>query len=231
MKHQQLNIFKKIFLLIIFIAMLFYIIIRFAPIINPIISSPETFRNMLISYGNISIPVFIAFQIMQVVIAVIPGEIVQIAAGYVYGTLAGSLYSTIGILLGTMLAFTISRGLGYPILCFFISREKLSRFDFLINSPRAELLIFLLFLIPGIPKDLLSYFTGLTPIRPLRLFLISTVARFPGILVSAYIGANIHSQNYPLAIILSIIAVILLLLGLHYRDRILTHLNSRFHHL
>jgi len=106
--------------------------------------------------------------------------------------------------------------------------EKLKSFYFLINSPQSEIIKFLLFLIPGLPKDILTYIAGLAPIKPLRFFIMVTIARTPGIFFSSYIGSNIQKKNYGIAIIVGIIATALFLLGLFYRTQILNYLSNHF---
>lgn len=215
----------NIALLFIFIALLIYATFRFTPYITSLIREPGNFRNLLLSYGVLSVPIFILFQVLQVVIAAVPGELVQIGGGYVYGTVGGTIYSVVGILLGSMLAFYLTRLLGHNLVKFFVSKKNQDRFDFLINSPKSEIAMFILFLIPGIPKDILVYIAGLTPIKPLKFFLIYTIARSPAIFFSAYIGANLETRNYFPVIIISIIACVLFAVGVIKKNQLINKLD------
>ena len=87
--------------------------------------------------------------------------------------------------------------------------------------------MFLLYLIPGVPKDTLTYIAGLTPIHPGKFLLLSTIARFPGILGSCYIGANLQSKNYTVVIIVSSIAVLLFVIGMIYQEKIVNYFHHR----
>ncbi len=221
MKKQKVQLGIHLIILIVFIALVAFISIKYGPGIIKIIRNPDRFRDFLASYKSISILVFIFFQILQVVIAAIPGEFTQLAGGYVYGTLFGTIYSTVGILLGAIIAFYASRLIGFRLVKDLVPEKNLEKFNFLINNPKSEITMFILFLIPGTPKDILVYLAGLTPIKPSYFFVIFIVARFPFILVSSFVGAHIKEQNYlPVAIISGIVGT-LFVLGLIYKDRVI----------
>jgi uncharacterized membrane protein YdjX (TVP38/TMEM64 family) len=215
--------------LIVFIVLMSYITVKFAPHITHLLKKPDRFRDLLASYGPISIPAFIFFQIMQVVIFAIPGELVQVAGGYVYGTVFGTIYSVFGILLGSLIAFYISRILGFTLIKNFLPQNDLERFSFLINNPKSEITMFVLFLIPGIPKDSLVYIAGFAPIKPKPFLLISMIARFPGILASTYIGANIQERDYLPVIVVSVITCIFFIIGLLNKEVIVAKLSHLLH--
>ncbi|MCL5268742.1 MAG: VTT domain-containing protein [Bacteroidetes bacterium] len=166
------------------------------------------------SFGLWGAVIYMLLQVMQVVIAPIPGEMIQMAGGYIYGTFLGAIYTEIGIVAGVVIVFSFVRLTGYPAVRTFFSEEKLRRFDFLINNQKSEILLFLLFLIPGIPKDMLTYVAGLTPIKSSRFFLITSIARFPGILGSVYMGAQFGRRDYVPVIIVGVVAVTLFAAGL-----------------
>lgn len=123
-KPVKATLWLNLLLLVLFIALMTFLTIKFAPHITHLFQKPDRFRDLLASYGPISIPVFIFFQIMQVVIAAIPGELPQLAGGYVYGTFFGTIYSTIGISLGSIIAFYISRLLGFNLVKSFVSQKN-----------------------------------------------------------------------------------------------------------
>ncbi|WP_434511071.1 TVP38/TMEM64 family protein [Desulfitobacterium sp. AusDCA] len=227
-KRKMFVIIKTI-LLSLFVLAIIFVTIKYAPYVTELVKTPDRFKDLLASYGHVSIIVFLGFQIMQVIIAAISGEPVQIAGGYVYGMFLGSVYSVIGIALGSAIAFSISRFLGYSLIRTFISQEKLEKFNFLINNPKSEIIMFVLFLLPGMPKDLLTYIAGLTPINPVIFLIISTVARFPALLVTSYIGANMQKGNYIIVAVVSVIALILFIMSLFTKDRIVAFLHKIKH--
>ncbi|MDP2914654.1 MAG: TVP38/TMEM64 family protein [Candidatus Aminicenantes bacterium] len=221
--------FIHILLIIIVLGLLVFASIKYAPALTRLMSKPEKFKEFLDSYGTVSALIYILLQAAQIVIAVIPGEVVQIAGGYAFGTILGTLYSVTGTVLGTLLVFFATRLLGYSLVRTFVPQKKLDRFDFLMNNPKSEIAIFILFLIPGVPKDALTYVAGLTPIKPLRFLLICTIARFPGLWGSAYIGANLQKKDYLPVWILSAVALVLFVTGLLLKDKIIDKLHRLRH--
>ena len=222
------NIIVNIVIVTLFVGALLYLTIRFGPDLTRLVSNPHQFRTYLLSFGPWSAIVFMLFQVIQVVIAVIPGEPVQLAGGYIFGTVLGTIYSTLGVTVGNIIVFFAVKLFGYPLVKKLVPEKEFEKFNILINSPKLEATIFLLFLIPGIPKDILVYIAGLTPIHPLIFFLIITVARMPAMIGSSYVGAKIETSEYQIAIIVSVIASVLFILGVIYKDKIITLLHNRF---
>lgn len=176
-------------------------------------------------YGPI---VFIILQGLQVVAAPIPGEATGILGGYLFGTLPGLIYSTIGLTLGSCLAFGLGRWLGLPFVRRFVRQETYHKFDFLTRA-KGELVIFLLFLIPGFPKDILCFLLGASPLPFGTFFLVSTVGRIPGTWLLSIQGTQVRGHQYvSLFILLSVLAVALLVLHA-YRNRIFDWMK-RHHH-
>jgi uncharacterized membrane protein YdjX (TVP38/TMEM64 family) len=221
-KEQRAHLVARLILLAVFLGFIIFASVKLTPSVARLMKRPEDFKAFIDSYGSVSALIYVLVQALQVVVFVIPGEIVQLAGGYVFGTGLGTLYSVAGILLGTVIAFFAARLLGYSLVRALVSPKKLDEFDFLINNPKSEIAMFVLFLVPGIPKDSLVYIAGLTPIKPLRFFLISTVARFPGLWGSAYIGANLQEKDYLPVWILSGVALVLFVVGALNRDRIIS---------
>jgi uncharacterized membrane protein YdjX (TVP38/TMEM64 family) len=128
-----------------------------------------------------------------------------------------------------VVAFYISRLLGFRLVKDLISEQSFEKLNFLVNNPKSEITMFIIFLIPGIPKDVLVYLAGMTPIKPLNFFIIFTIARFPSILTTSFIGANIQERHYlPVAIAVGI-AGALFVLGLIYKDKVILMLHKLLH--
>ncbi|ABY95388.1 conserved hypothetical protein [Thermoanaerobacter pseudethanolicus ATCC 33223] len=225
MKINKTNILNLI-LIVIFVIALIVAMVTFGKNLTILINSPDKFREWIHSFGKLGIIVFIGVQILQVIVFVIPGEVVQIAGGYLYGAFLGTLYSVIGITIGSLICFLIARVLGYNFVRSIVSEEKLKKFDYIINNPKGETILFLLFFIPGMPKDALSYIAGITPVKFYNFFIITLFARLPGIFFSAYIGANLGNKNYFMAGIVAIIAVLLFLIGVNKKDIIMEKLKK-----
>lgn len=215
--------------LILFIGILSFLTIQYGPSIIKMVRDPASFRTYILSFKPDDVLIFMLFQVLQVVIAAIPGELIQIAGGYLYGTLWGTVYSTVGILIGTAIVFFISRLLGFTIIKALVPQKTIEKFSFIMNSPKLEVTMFILFLIPGIPKDMLSYIMGLTPVTSGRFFMIYTIARLPGLIGASYIGSNLQKKEYLTVIIVSIITCILLICGLIFKDKIIKHISRLKH--
>lgn len=223
--NKKIKVIINILLIAVFLGAMVFVGIKFGPYITKLASKPQQFKDTLNSFGWKGVLVFMFIQLLQVVVAAIPGEIVQIAGGYIYGTWAGTLYSLVGIVAGSVIVFFVARLLGYPLVKTFVSQKNLDKFEFMMNNDKSEIAMFLLFLIPGLPKDILTYIAGLTPVKPLRFFIIITIGRFPALLASSIIGSNMQKENYTTVIILSVAALVLFIAGLLLKDKIIAFLH------
>lgn len=171
------------------------------------------------SYGSAAPIVFMAMQLIQVVLAPIPGEATGFIGGFLFGMAGGTLYSTIALTLGSFINFMIGRLLGKKWVRKMIPSDKLSKMDYLLRH-QALYIVFLLFLIPGFPKDYLCLFLGVSTM-PMRVFLLmALIGRLPGTLMLSMNGALVFEQNYvTLSIVLAFSAIILALVYL-YRHRL-----------
>ena len=147
------------------------------------------------SLGPLSFVGFIILQAIQVIAAPIPGEVTGFIGGYLYGIVIGIVLSTIGLTIGSWVAFTLSRVLGRPFVEKFIKKKTIERYDYLLHH-KGAFLVFLLFLIPGFPKDSLCYILGLGHLTTKEFLIISTVGRFAGTVLLTLGGSYIHNQQY-----------------------------------
>ena len=178
------------------------------------LGSGEDFQAYIRSFGPAGWLVLLGLQILQVFIALIPGEFVESAAGYVLGPWLGTAVCYLGIAIASMLIFTLTRRYGVRLVEVFISRERINELRFLNTEQKRDALIFLLFFIPGTPKDLLTYFVGLTDIRLKTFLLLSMVARLPSVITSTFGGHLLGEERYIGAVVLYGITGLLSLLGM-----------------
>jgi uncharacterized membrane protein YdjX (TVP38/TMEM64 family) len=149
----------------------------------------------------------VAVQFVQVVIFVIPGEITQFAAGYVFGAWLGFLYSVAGIMMGSAFNFYFARVFGRPALERFIPGATLDKIDAALTSAKGKSALFLLFLLPGMPKDAMSYAVGITEIGLGEFVVVSGLARSPALLFSLMLGAQAEQQNYRAMVITGVVGL------------------------
>ncbi len=226
---------KKKILAYIGFPLLFVVIFAFAYIFREplwrIFSSPEGLKDW-ISGKRLAPLVFVLLQILQVVVFIIPGEVPQVAGGYLFGVWDGLLLSLIGIILGSSVSFYLARLLGVPFVKAIFKPEQVEKTERIVSSARSKLAFFLLFLIPGIPKDILCYVGGLSSIKFYQFLIISTFGRFPGIIGSVMMGDAAAGKRWLFAGVIFMVAVILFFLGFVFRERIelwLEKISSRSH--
>ena len=182
--------------------------------------SIDDVEDFIAGYGHLSGLVYIVFQIFQVVISVIPGEVFQVAAGYLFGPFWGVIYAIIGCLLGEAVAFGLARVLGQGFVRLFMSEEQFIKYQERLNSNKAYTLCFILYLIPGIPKDILCYVAGASEIKFLPFLIISMVGRLPGLIGSIVMGSLVDKGNYTLAAVILGIACVAAVIGFIYRNKL-----------
>lgn len=172
------------------------------PIIVRTAKSPEQFRDYISSYGFAGRLIFIGIQMLQVIFALIPGEVIEVGAGYAYGPWEGLLLCLAGCALASSLVFLLVRKAGRRFAEMLMSSEKLEKLKFLRNEKQLNLIVFLLYFIPGTPKDLLTFFIGLTDMKPSTFIWMTTLARIPSILSSTYAGHTLGVKNYTATVII-----------------------------
>ena len=181
-----------------------------------IFQDPQKLSITLQSYGIWGVLAMIIIIAGQVVFAFLPGEIVEVLAGFIYGNIAGMLICIIGMGLGTMIIFGLTRLIGHSFLYRMIDRDKLLSVSFLQNHQRLEMILFLIYFIPGTPKDLITYFAPLLNINLTKLLLITSIARIPSIVTSTISGNALYEQNYLLSLIVFLLTGIISLFGIYY---------------
>lgn len=177
---------------------------------------PEAFRAWVDSFGIWGKMVFVGMVFLQVIVALIPGEPIELMAGYMFGAWEGTLLSMAGILLGSLTIFLLVRKLGVKMVQVFFKDKEIKRLSFLKDPKKSMVLTFVLMTVPGTPKDLLSYFVGLTSVKLWQWLLIVLVARIPSLVTSTVSGAAAGEENYLLAGIVFGITVLLSIAGLVY---------------
>lgn len=148
----------------------------------------------------------IGIQFLQVVIFVIPGEITEFASGYVFGAWRGFLYSILGIMLGSAFNFYFARLVGRPVLERLIRPATLAKVDRLLNNAKGKSAVFLLFLIPGTPKDAMCYGAGLSSMSVAEFVVITGLARSPALLSSILLGSQASRRDYRAMLLTALVA-------------------------
>lgn len=175
--------------------------------------NPDLFREWIDSMGVWGKLAYVGMNVLQVLVAVIPGGPLELAGGYAFGHLMATILSILGITIGSSLVFLLVRLFGHKLVEAFFPIEKINEVKFL-RSPRSrKLLLGLLFLIPGTPKDLLCYFCGLTDISFFSFVTITNLARIPAIWASSYGGSSVGDKSYFRALLILLAVLICTLVG------------------
>ncbi len=221
---------KRIFALIsiaVVICLVSFLTYFLAVKFSKIAKSGEEFRDFIQSYGAYGTLVAVGIQIVQVFIALIPGEFVEIGMGYAYGWFEATLFSLLGVAVGSALIFSLVKRFGIRLVEIFVSTDKINRLRFISSEEKLNRLTFILFLIPGTPKDLLTYFIGLTRMNLKDFLGITLFARIPSV-VSSTVGGNfIGEGKYGEAVILFVVTAFLSFAGIKIYNVILKKIEEK----
>jgi uncharacterized membrane protein YdjX (TVP38/TMEM64 family) len=170
----------------------------------------ERLSELLTSYGATSVLLFIALQIAQVVVSPLPGDVTGLLGGYLYGPVLGIIYSTIGLTIGSWIAFVLARFLGFPFVERIIRPSTIRKYDYFLEH-KGLAISFIFFLIPGFPKDTLCYILGLSHMRTRNFLVVSTTGRLLGTTLLSLQGSSLRNdQDVFFFILLGVTALIIL---------------------
>ena len=204
----------------IFIGLVLALVLVFKDRLLEIFRDRDAIRAWIEDRGRWGAAAFVGLQVLQVVIFIVPGEIVQVAGGYIYGLWEGGLLSLLGIGIGSVVNFYAGRALGRPFVEAVFDKERVASIERATATGRGEAGFFLLFVIPGIPKDALCYVAGISRLDMLSFLLISSIGRLPGILGSAFMGSAAYEGSYRMALLVLTIASVLFFIGPFFREKI-----------
>lgn len=212
-KNNKLKIFK-IILTIMLLVLIIGIIVYLFPVMKNLssIEGQVEFKQKVGDSGILGMLSLFGLQVAQIFLIIVPGEPIEILAGMCYGGLWGTVFIMISAFIISTTIFLLVRKFGKKFVYSFCSEEKVKKIENskLFNNPKKiEMIMLILFLIPGTPKDLLVYIAGLLPIRPLKFILISSIARFPSVISSTLAGENLAVGDWKMSIILYAIVFIL----------------------
>ena len=215
---------SKIVILLILSALVIFLAVRyFAPLCR--VLGTEQGRQELAAFieraGIFAPLVFILLMAFQIVIAFIPGGPLEITGGFLFGGWFGTFLTMTGAVLGTLTVYALVRKFGSPLVHFFISEEKMKTFSVLEDEDKLEFWVFILFLIPGIPKDMLTYIVPLTKIQGRRFLLLSALARYPALTASVLMGDGLSEGRYGLCIAIACISAVAVFAGFQIKKHIL----------
>ena len=221
------DIFKLVGLGLFFVLMA-GVCVLVAPWISEL-SEPGGLQRVLEDVRNAGVGgvfILLAFQFLQIVVAFIPGEVVQIAAGMMYGPWIGALLILLGCVLSSAFIFVLVHKLGAPFVQNMVPSKYLDKFRKFEDTGKLNIIVFVLFLIPAMPKDVFTYLVPLTDMNMRTFLLLSNIGRIPGILVSTYAADKLIEGRFAESAIIFGAAAIIAILGVLFRERIMKLLES-----
>lgn len=218
----------KIVSFVIFVLVVAFLTIICIPLTKMLLTEEGRAQLETIISGDLvlGIAIFLVLQVLQVVVAIIPGGVIQILGGVLFGGFWGTVLCVCGVLLGTLIIYLMVKYFGKPIVEAFFDDKVVGRFVFLQDSKKLELTVFILFLIPGIPKDMLTYIAPLTKIKMSSFLVLSTLARLPAIIMSTVFGSSLSDGNIVTAVIIFAIVAIAGIIGILYKDKCIDMLRN-----
>ena len=212
-REKKVKIFK-IILMALVIAIFIGVIIYLIPVMKNLSTTEGqlAFKERVSSSGIWGMAALFGLQFAQIFLIILPGEPIEILAGMCYGGIGGLIFITVSAAIITTMIVFLVRKLGRKFVYDFCSEEKIKKIEnskLFKNTKKIELIMIILFMIPGTPKDLLVYIAALLPIKPLRFILISTFARFPSVISSTFAGSNLVAGNWKSIIIIYLVTFLL----------------------
>ena len=226
------ELIKKSIPIVIFILIMVLATVLLWPYIS-ILSTDEgraEFKAYIDGIGVLGWFVTLGIQLLQIFIAFIPGEPVELMLGFVWGPWIGLLTCLLGIFIGTLVIFLLVKRFGRPFVRKIVGDKDLSTYKFLSDPKKIDLTVFVLFFIPGTPKDALTYIAPLAPIKPARYLLIATLARIPSVITSTLLGDSIAEGEYLIAVIVFAVTALISVIGIILGNKFINRKNSEESH-
>lgn len=214
--------------LIAFLALMVVIMVLLWPYIHEVFEPGGLSRVIddVRNAGPLGFLILLAMQFMQIVVAFIPGEVVQMAAGMMYGPWLGAAVILLGCIISSAFVFVVVHRLGAPFVQDMVPTKYLDKFRAFEESGKLSIVVFILFLIPAMPKDTFTYLVPLTNMRMRDFLVLSNVGRIPGIVISTYAANGLVDGNITQSIIIFAVVAVIAIVAIVFRDKIM----NLFHH-
>lgn len=224
-KHDKILGVIKIILILVAGIILAILVARLLPIFKDLKTEAGRlqFKDKITDLGIQGFFLILGLQSLQILVAFLPGEPIEILAGMCYGTIGGMFLIFIGAFISGAVIFFAVKKWGKNFIRIFLGQENMKKIEqskFFQDPDRIEMVMLVLFLIPGTPKDFLIYIAGLLPLKPMRFLMISTFARFPSVISSTFAGERLTEGNWKMAIITYAITFLITGIGIGIHKRI-----------
>lgn len=232
-KEKERNSSKKLSIQIIAVVVFLVVMVLVTMLCIPLVKLLQTaegrvqIKETVGSMPVLSVVLYIILQAVQIIVALIPGGPMQLLGGMLFGKLFGFIFCMLGTLLGTAVVFYLVKLIGSPLVEALVAKKNFKTLKILENQRNLEILVFVMFLIPGVPKDALTYLVPLTKMPAERFFVISTVARAPAVFMSIIVGNSLSEGNFVFSIIIFLILVAIAATGVLYKDKVINIFRTK----
>lgn len=187
----------------------------------------DRFKEWLDSFGTKGKIIFVAIRALQTVVKFIPAEPLEIGSGYAYGTFGGLFYCMLGTFIGSLVIIALTKIFGVKVVNIFVPQEKINSLRFLRNKNKLSTTLFIIYLIPGTPKDIITYLIGITDYSIVKFMVLTSIARIPSIITSTICGSALEQKSYALSIGVFIGTAVLGFLGILVYNKLETKYNKQ----
>ncbi|MGN1194070.1 MAG: TVP38/TMEM64 family protein [Acutalibacteraceae bacterium] len=187
----------------------------------------DKFKSWLDSFGTTGRIIFVSIRALQTVVKFIPAEPLEIGSGYAYGTFGGLFYCMLGTFIGSLVIIALTKIFGVKVVNIFVSQEQINSLRFLKNKNKLTTTLFIIYLIPGTPKDIITYLMGITDYNMVKFMIITSIARIPSIITSTVCGSALEKKSYALSICVFVTTAILGLIGIMIYNKLEAKYNKQ----
>ncbi|MDR0854362.1 MAG: VTT domain-containing protein [Clostridiales Family XIII bacterium] len=226
-KIKLISIAKMVFLILLVLGIPLFCYLHF-PQLSELITSKTALDNLLEENKLAGAFIYIGLQLIQVVIGFIPGQIIQFAGGYAFGIFWAYVLSITGACVGTFISFTLAKVLGKDVVVMIVKEKNIRRFNNLMESKKAFVAIIIIYLLPGLPKDLFAYVAGISDVKMVPYVFTSIVARTPAMVASLIMGSLLHDDKYMAMVVLGAIVVAVLAACAIWRKRLYSVIDRMY---
>lgn len=223
MKKEDPTARRFILLLSVFFSIMLVLSILSLPYIH-LLSKPEQQQQLKTWASSSGVGgwfIVLCIQIIQIILVWIPGEPVEVLAGVLYGGFGGLFLCLFGCVIASSGVFVLSKRFGSPLAAKLFKKKKLDEFAFLKDAKKLETIVFVLFLLPGTPKDMLTYVIGTSSMKLSKFLAISIFARIPSVISSTFVGATLRQGKWETAALIFAITAVLGVMGIKHQEGVL----------
>lgn len=185
-------------------------------------------RELIAGYKKEGALIYVLAQVLQIIVCILPGQPLQIAIGFMFGFFIAYALSLLGAGVGTVITYYLGKLLGRDAVHMLFGEKRIGKYIDRMNSKRAVTIVFLIYLIPGLPKDIVSYAAGISDMKLKPFLLISLVGRSPGMIASLLIGKQIYAGSYTSAIVIAAVALVACIIAIFYRQRLIAWFDRAY---